>query len=46
MNMTPGVKFTTLHFTEGPNKLESLSLVSLSSLVQCKTSLLGPFVSY
>jgi len=30
----------------GPNKLERLSMASLSSLVELNTSLLGPFVSY
>jgi hypothetical protein len=33
-------------FMNGPIKLECLSIASLSSLVQCNTSLFGTFVSY
>jgi hypothetical protein len=32
--------------TNGPNKLECLSLASISRLVQHNTSLLGTFISY
>jgi len=43
-----GALFTTTHFLRnliGVNKLECLSLASLSSLVYCSTSLLVPSVS-
>ncbi len=32
--------------SNGPNKLECLSLANLFNIVQCNTSLLGPFKSF
>ncbi len=39
----PGIEFTTFHsiIYEWSNKLERLSLASLSSLVECNTNLFG-----